>query len=104
VNLGGSKKIRDEAKVNPPLDFGVTLNPAYTLGDTAIIGLVGEVKYAAANDESKKIPVAPQFCSYLQHNSGAGHVVFGFRLGVTSQEGASDSLAWPVPLGINYSF
>jgi hypothetical protein len=104
VNLGGSKKIGADAEVKTPLDLGVTLNPAYTLGDT-VIGLVGEAKYITAHENAKDSQTLLNFVPYVQHNMGAGHVVLGFQLGVTSNEGADEPVfAWSVPVGINYSF
>jgi hypothetical protein len=105
VNLGGSSKVGSAAESKTPLDLGVTLNPAYTLGNT-VIGLVGEAKYTAEG-ENKSSPssLALNFVPYVQRNLGAGHVVLGFQLGVVSVDGADDTpLVWAVPVGVNYSF
>jgi hypothetical protein len=109
-----------ESSFEQGLDIGVTLNPAYDIGDLLTVGIVGEFKLdgedtlksgatEAKNASANHFVVLP----YIQKNVNGATIYAGVRIsddnttktdGTTYNKADKDGIAWSIPVGFTYYF
>jgi hypothetical protein len=123
ASFAGKASYKDgstEKSFEQGLDIGVTLNPAYDIGDLLTVGIVGDFKLdgedisktgtnEAKNASATHFVVLP----YIQKNVNGATIYAGVRIsddnttktdGTTFNKADKDGIAWSIPVGFTYYF
>jgi hypothetical protein len=111
-----------EATIEQGLDIGVTINPAFDIGDLLTVGIVGEFKldgedtFKAGTDELKGASVNHfVVLPYIQKNVNGATLYAGIKIADNNTYKASDdgktiyetdktAITWSIPVGFTYYF